>query len=84
MTNNLSALSLRVPISRSVLLDAIGLVFVYFIPSISHVLNVPIYLVEPMRIMVILAIAHTTQRNAYILALTLPLFSYFISAHPVF
>jgi len=27
---------------------------------------------------------HTTKRNAYIIALTLPIFSYLVSAHPVF
>lgn len=84
MTNNLNALNLRVPIARSMVLDIIGLAFIYFIPTISHVLNVPLYLVEPMRIMLILAIAHTTKRNAYILALTLPLFSFLVSSHPVF
>jgi hypothetical protein len=84
MTNNLNALTLRVPVSRSVVLDIIGLAFIYFIPTFSHFLNVPLYLVEPMRIMLILAIAHTTKRNAFILALTLPLFSFLVSAHPVF
>ncbi|MCD4747410.1 MAG: hypothetical protein K8R58_14020 [Bacteroidales bacterium] len=34
--------------------------------------------------MLILAIAHTTKRNAYIIALFLPLFSFLISSHPVF
>ena len=84
MTNNLNAIALKVPVSRSVILDIIGLAFIYFIPTFSHILNVPLYLVEPMRIMLILAIAHTTKRNAYILALTLPLFSFLVSAHPVF
>jgi hypothetical protein len=37
-----------------------------------------------MRIALILALVHTTKRNAYIIALTLPIFSYLVSAHPVF
>ena len=34
--------------------------------------------------MLILAIAHTSKKNAYILAATLPIFSFIVSAHPVF
>jgi hypothetical protein len=67
---------------RSIFLDILALAFIYFVPTISHLLNVPLYLVEPMRIMIILALAHTTKKNAYLLALTLPLFSFLISAHP--
>ncbi|MBE0663163.1 MAG: hypothetical protein IH597_11945 [Bacteroidales bacterium] len=69
---------------RTILIDVAALAFVFFLPALSHMLAVPIYLIEPMRIMLILAIAHTTKRNAYLLALTLPLFSFAISAHPVF
>jgi len=54
------------------------------VPTISHLLSIPIYLFEPMRIMLILALAHTTHRNAYLLALTLPIFSMVVSGHPVF
>lgn len=36
-----------------------------------------------MRLMLVLAMVHTHRKNAFILALTLPLFSFFISAHPV-
>lgn len=67
---------------KSIILDIFALAFIYFVPTISHLLNIPIYLVEPMRIMLILAIAHTTKKNAYIIALTLPLFSFLISSHP--
>jgi hypothetical protein len=35
-----------------------------------------------MRIMLILAIVHTNRRNAYLIAITLPLFSLLVSAHP--
>jgi hypothetical protein len=47
-------------------------------------LSFPLYLIEPMRIALILALVHTTKRNAYIIAITLPLFSFLVSAHPVF
>ena len=68
--------------TRSIVLDILALTFIYFVPTISHLLNVPIYLVEPMRIMLILAIAHTNKKNAFLIALTLPLFSFLISSHP--
>ncbi len=66
------------------ILDTLGVLFIYFVPTISHLLNFPLYLLEPMRIMVILAMVHTHRKNAYILALTLPVFSFLVSAHPHF
>jgi len=69
---------------RSVLFDIAAIAFIYFVPAISHLLSLPVYFIEPMRLMLILAMVHTTKKNAYIIALTLPLFSFLISAHPVF
>ena len=66
----------------TVLLDISALAFVFFVPAISHLISLPIYLIEPMRLMLILSLVHTTKKNAYLLALTLPLFSFIISAHP--
>ena len=37
-----------------------------------------------MRLMLVLALVHTNKRNSYILALSMPLFSFIISGHPVF
>lgn len=67
-----------------ILFDILALAFIYLIPTISHMLSIPLYLIEPMRIALILALVHTTKQNAYIIALTLPLFSFLVSAHPVF
>jgi len=64
--------------------NILALTFIYFVPTISHMLSFPMYLIEPMRIALILALVHTNKRNAYIIAITLPLFSYLVSAHPVF
>ena len=84
MATNLTAIKTQGLISKSLLIDILGLTFIYFVPTLSHLLNFPLYLVEPMRVMLIIAIAHTTRRNAYLIALTLPIFSYVISAHPFF
>jgi len=62
--------------------DLIALLAIYLVPAVSHLLSFPVYYIEPMRIMLILAIVHTSRRNAYLIALTLPLFSLLLSAHP--
>ena len=84
MTTNLTAIKTSGLISKSLLIDILGLAFIYFVPTLSHLLNFPLYLVELMRVMLIIAIAHTTKRNAYLIALTPPLFSFLVSSHPFF
>lgn len=81
MAANVNLVSSRIDY-RSIVFDVIALSFIYFVPALSHLFNVPIYLVEPMRIMLILAMVHTSKTNAYLIALTLPLFSFLISSHP--
>lgn len=68
---------------KNIILDIFALAFIYFVPTISHLLSLPVYFIEPMRLMIILALVHSTKQNAYILALTLPIFSFLVSAHPV-
>lgn len=68
--------------SRTIIFDFMALLAIYLVPAISHLLSFPVYYLEPMRIMLILAVAHTTRKNAYLIALTLPIFSLLISAHP--
>ena len=68
----------------SIVLDFTALAFIYFVPTLSHLVSMPLYFMEPMRLMLILALVHTNKTNAFILALSLPLFSYLVSAHPVF
>jgi len=84
MNNTSSSYIISKPIVKSLLFDLFALLFIYFIPTFSHFLSLPLYLIEPMRIMVILAMIHTNKRNAYLIAFTLPLFSTLISFHPVF
>ncbi|MCO6472792.1 MAG: hypothetical protein PHW27_10125 [Melioribacteraceae bacterium] len=71
-------------IVKSSVFDVSAIAFIYLIPVISHMLVFPIYYLEPMRLMLILAIAHTSKKNALVISATLPLFSFLISAHPVF
>lgn len=70
--------------TKALLFDLIAILFIYLVPTISHLLSIKLYMLEPMRLMVILAMMHTRRQNAYILALTLPLFSFVVASHPVF
>lgn len=67
---------------KSVLLDLLFLTFIYFVPAITHLMSLPVYFIEPMRLMLVFAILHTSKNNAIVIALTLPIFSFLISAHP--
>lgn len=67
---------------KTYLIDFSLLLLIYFLPAISHLFAFPIYYLDPMRIALVVALIHTSKRNAYIIALTLPLFSFLISSHP--
>ena len=67
---------------KTYLIDFSLLLLIYFLPAISHLLAFPVYYLDPMRIALVVALIHTSKKNAYIIALTLPLFSFFISSHP--
>jgi hypothetical protein len=67
---------------KTYLIDFFLLLLIYFLPAISHLFAFPIYYLDPMRIALVVALIHTSKKNAYIIALTLPLFSFLISSHP--
>jgi hypothetical protein len=67
---------------KTYLIDFSLLLLIYFLPAISHLLVFPVYYLDPMRIALVVALIHTSKKNAYIIALTLPLFSFLISSHP--
>jgi hypothetical protein len=67
---------------RTILIDLFALSFIYLAPTAAHLLNFPVYMLEPMRLMLIVSLAHSSRKNSYILALTLPLFSFLVSGHP--
>jgi len=79
---NTSVYPLSILKIKNIVFDLIALLAIYLVPAVSHLLSFPVYYLEPMRIMMILAIVHTSRKNAYLIALTLPLFSFLISAHP--
>lgn len=67
---------------KTLLTDILILTFIYFIPAISHLFAFPIYYLDPMRIALVVALVTTNKKNTYLIALTLPIFSFFISSHP--
>jgi hypothetical protein len=64
------------------LLDFLLLAAIYLLPSISHLLALPLYQLEPMRLALLVALLFTSRLNAYVIAFTLPLASVWISGHP--
>ena len=69
-----------------VILDAVALVALYYMPAMSHMISVPLYLFEPMRIILFCLVLFSkgNRINSYIMAFTLPLFSFFVVGHPIF
>jgi hypothetical protein len=59
-----------------------ALAFVGIVPAASHLFKIPIYYIEPMRIMLVLALLYSSRWNAFALAIVLPLFSFLLSGHP--
>jgi len=67
---------------KTYLIDFSLLLLIYFLPALSHLFAFPVYYLDPMRIALVVALIHTSKKNAYIIAITLPLFSFLISSHP--
>jgi len=70
---------------QSILLDSLLVLVVIYLPSLSHLLPLPIYYIDPMRMVLLTGIIFSSNhRNTYLLALALPLVSYLTSGHPIF
>ena len=70
--------------TKTILLDVTLIISLYLVPTISHLLALPLYYIEPMRLMLFVSILYTNRLNAAFIAITLPLFSFAVSSHPVF
>ena len=67
---------------RIIITDIVALIFVGLVPAVSHLFSIPVYYIEPMRVMLVLALLFSSRWNAYALAIALPLFSFLVSGHP--
>lgn len=79
---NTNSLSISKVDIKTILIDLSALLIITFLPALSHLIALPLYLIEPMRILLILSIIHTSKKNSYLIAIVLPAFSFIISTHP--
>jgi hypothetical protein len=68
-----------------ILTDILILALVYFIPALSHIGTFQLYTLEPMRWLLLIGfLLSANNKNAYFLAVTIPLFSMWLTGHPPF
>lgn len=67
---------------KTFVIDILLVLFIYLLPALSHLVAFPVYYLEPMRIALVITLMFTSKRNSILIAVTLPLFSLFISSHP--
>lgn len=65
------------------LIDLALLAGLYLLPGFSHVTALPLYMFEPMRVALLIALLFTNRSNAYFIAFTIPLASAMVTGHPV-
>jgi hypothetical protein len=80
----MTTLALGRPVFRTITLDVLLCAAVVAVPTLSHAAAFPIYLFDPMRVLLFAAILYSSRRNALLMALWLPLLSMLTSGHPVF
>ncbi len=81
---NSAILSLKRETLTTLLIDSAAIAVILLAPALAHLLSFPVFYLEPMRIMLVLALVHTNRKNAYALAVALPIISFVVSGHPVF
>ena len=69
---------------QTLLFDILAVAFIFLLPAFSHLLAFPLYLLDPMRIALLLSIVYTNRKNAYLIAVLLPMVSFILSSHPLF
>lgn len=73
----------RILSPRNITVDIVIFVSIFFIPALSHLAPFPLYLLDPMRILLFTGYLLTRQNaNALLLALAIPLFSSLVTGHP--
>lgn len=63
-------------------IDLVAVGVILFMPQIVKTTGLPVYLMEPMRVLTLIALAHTGKINALILAIGLPLLGFLSEGHP--
>lgn len=84
MDNDKPTIAVSKNLFRIALIDASIILLMVFLPTFSHMLSFPLYKFEPMRIMVLAGyLLSANKKNAYGLAIILPLFSFITTGHPL-
>jgi hypothetical protein len=68
----------------NLLLDSVAVLLIIITPAVTHLTGIPFYMMEPMRLMLVLSMAHSNRINTYLLAAALPLLSWLLTGHPFF
>ena len=69
---------------RTILIDLFAVGVIFLMPTFSHLIGFPLYLLEPMRIMIVVSLLYTRKENAVLIALLLPMVSFLLATHPSF
>ena len=69
---------------NNIVVDFFLLCIAYFIPTISHVLTFPLYIFDPMRIILLIGLLMTKNKNnSLVMAVSIPFFSTLVAGHPL-
>lgn len=66
------------------LVNFIGISLAILVPIISHITAIPLYYLEPMRLISILIFISFSKKNGLIYALYMPLLNTLVTGHPAF
>jgi len=70
---------------RIIISDILVLALIYSVPAIAHLVPFQLYLLDPMRILLLTGyLLSRNLKNAFFLAVTIPIFSMLLSGHPHF
>jgi hypothetical protein len=74
--------------SRSIkyisIMDIMIIIAVLIVPAVSHIMPIPMYYLDPMRLLVFVGyLLGRNNANAILLAIVLPLFSSLVTGHPI-
>lgn len=69
---------------KPLIVSLISFIIIYLTPILSHILPIPVSLFEPMRIVLLAGYFYARNKHSsFIIALTLPVFSFWITGHPL-
>lgn len=70
------------PFLVTALTNLFAIAFVVFVPVMAHATGIPLYMIEPMRLVIIISLANGKIKNSYLLSAVLPVVSFSITGHP--